>query len=126
MPGFQPKEFFETAEGERGPGPGPVLTRPPQMAMPVAHRDRPAVARGGRVVRALYGLALLATRPRGVQPAPATPDLGPEPPAVASLLASGWDLTEDAAEATLLDLGARRFIEFRQPDDDPMHTTIHS
>lgn len=74
---------------------------------------------------ALYGVLLLATRPRGVEPTPATPELGPEPPAVASLVASGWKLTEDAAEATLLDLGARKIIEFRQPADDPMHTTIH-
>lgn len=73
----------------------------------------------------LYGLARLATRPRGVQPLPATPELGPEPPALASLVASNWDLTEDAAGAILLDLGARRIIEFRQPDNDPRHTTVH-
>ena len=73
----------------------------------------------------LYGLMLLATRPRGVTPVPATQDLGPEPPAVASLVASGWQFTEDAAEATLLDLGARKYIEFRQPGDDVRHTTIH-
>jgi hypothetical protein len=74
---------------------------------------------------AAYGLALLATRPAGVRPAPATQDLGPESPAVASLLVNGWDLTEDAVESTLLDLGARRYLEFRQPSNDPMHTTIH-
>jgi hypothetical protein len=73
----------------------------------------------------LYGLLLLVTRPRGVVAQSATPDLGPEPPAVASLIASAWELTDDAAEATLLDLGARKFIEFRQPADDPLHTTIH-
>jgi hypothetical protein len=74
---------------------------------------------------AAYGLALLATRPAGVRPAPATQDLGPESPAVASLLVNGWDLTEDAVESTLLDLGARRYLEFRQPSNDPMQTTIH-
>src|SRR5258705_13439461 len=75
---------------------------------------------------ALYGLALLITRPARPQPAPATQDLpGTEPPAVVSLLASRWDLTEDAAEATLIDLAARRFLEFRQPANDPAQTTIH-
>ena len=49
----------------------------------------------------------------------------PQPPAIASLLGNGWDLTEDAAEATLLDLGGRRLLEFRQPANDPFHTTIH-
>ena len=74
---------------------------------------------------AVYAGALLATRPASVTPAPATQDLPPEPPAVASLLANRWELTEDAAEATLLDLGARRVLEFRQPGNDIMHTTIH-
>jgi hypothetical protein len=72
-----------------------------------------------------YGLMLLITRPRHVEPAPATQDLGPEPPAVVSLLANGWEVTEDAVESTLLDLGARKFYEFRQPANDPMQTTIH-
>jgi hypothetical protein len=74
---------------------------------------------------ALYGALLVITRPRGVRPAPATQDLGPEPPAVASLVGNGWELTEDAAEATLLDLGARGVLEFRQPAADPTHTTVH-
>src|SRR5256886_11603013 len=74
----------------------------------------------------LYGLVLLATRPARPEPAPATQDLpGNEPPAVVSLLAGYWDLSEDAAESTLLDLGARRYLEFRQPGNDPMRTTVH-
>jgi hypothetical protein len=74
----------------------------------------------------LYGLVLLATRPARPEPAPATQDLpGAEPPAVVSLLAGYWDLSEDAAESTLLDLGARRYLEFRQPGNDPMQTTVH-
>ncbi|HEX6872589.1 MAG TPA: hypothetical protein VF163_15945, partial [Micromonosporaceae bacterium] len=87
-----------------------------------------AVALGALAVAgwfALYGLMLLITRPRAVAAPPATPDLSPEPPAIASLVGSGWDLTEDAAEATLLDLAARGAFEFRQPSDDPAHTTIH-
>lgn len=73
----------------------------------------------------LYGLTRLATRARDVDAQPATPELGAEPPAVVNLLANGWKLTEDAAEATLLDLGARRVLEFRQPSDNPAHTTVH-
>jgi len=76
---------------------------------------------------ALYGLALLLTRPARPEPLPATQDLGrdPEPPAVVSLLANYWELTEDAGEATLLDLGARRILEFRQPAADARQTTVH-
>jgi hypothetical protein len=73
----------------------------------------------------LYALARLITRPLPLRSAPATQDLGEEPPAVASLLANRWELTEDAAEATLLDLAARGYLEFRQPANDPMQTTIH-
>ena len=41
------------------------------------------------------------------------------------LLVNRWTLTEDAAEATMLDLAARRFVELRQPGNDPLHTTVH-
>lgn len=74
---------------------------------------------------AIYVIVRLITRPASVAPAPASQDLPPEPPAVASLLANRWELTEDAAESTLLDLGARKILEFRQPADDMMQTTIH-
>jgi hypothetical protein len=72
-----------------------------------------------------YLLALLVTRPSRPEPAPSTQVLGPEPPAVASLLAGGWALTEDAAEATLIDLAARHYLEFRQPGNEPAQTTVH-
>jgi len=72
-----------------------------------------------------YGLALAATRPYLPEAAPATEDLGNEPPAVVSLLVNRWEITEDAAESTLLDLAARHILEFRQPANDPMQTTIH-
>ncbi|GAA1790984.1 hypothetical protein GCM10009682_11240 [Luedemannella flava] len=72
-----------------------------------------------------YAVARVVTRPASVTAAPATPDLPPEPPALASLLANRWQLTGDAARATLLDLGARGILEFRQPGDDIMRTTIH-
>ncbi|MCL6641180.1 MAG: DUF2207 domain-containing protein, partial [Candidatus Rokubacteria bacterium] len=73
----------------------------------------------------VYGALLLATRPRPARAVPATPELGEEPPAVASLLVNDWKVTVDAVEATLLDLAARRILEFRQPADDPRQTTIH-
>src|SRR5439155_23424943 len=75
---------------------------------------------------ALYSVVLLATRPARPDPAPATQDLpGSEPPAVVSLLAGYWELSEDAAESTLIDLAARKYLEFRQPGNDPMQTTVH-
>src|SRR3989440_2836677 len=75
---------------------------------------------------ALYSVVLLATRPARPDPAPATQDLpGSEPPAVVSMLAGYWELSEDAAESTLIDLAARRYLEFRQPGNDPMQTTVH-
>jgi Predicted membrane protein (DUF2207) C-terminal domain len=75
---------------------------------------------------AVFGACVLLTRPREVQPVAATQDFGgPESPAVVSLLANRWEITEDAAESTLLDLAARKYIELRQPANDPMHTTIH-
>jgi hypothetical protein len=74
---------------------------------------------------AAYGLAYLATRPDRPDPAPATEDLGSEPPALVSLLVNRWEITEDAAESTLIDLAARHFLEFRQPANDPAQTTVH-
>lgn len=72
-----------------------------------------------------YLVVLVSTRPQRVDPAPATPDLGDEPPAVVNLLANRWRLTEDAAEATLLDLAARGHLELRQPGADPRQTSVH-
>ncbi len=72
-----------------------------------------------------YGLVRLVTRPASPAPAPATMELGDEPPALVSLLVNRWSLTEDAAESTLLDLAARGFVELRQPGDDPLQTTLH-
>lgn len=74
----------------------------------------------------LFGLVLLATRARPVPDAVPSQEFGgDEPPAVVSLLSNGWEITEDAAESTLLDLAARGYVELRQPGDDPMRTTVH-
>jgi hypothetical protein len=61
----------------------------------------------------------LVTRPRDLRPGPPTPDLGNEPPAVVNLLVTRCELTAEAADATLLDLAARRILEVFQPGDDP-------
>lgn len=78
---------------------------------------------------ALFGgclaAALLLTRPARPRPAAPTPELGEESPAVVNLVANGWELNEDAVEATLLDLAARRHIELRQTGSDPRQTTVH-
>ena len=73
----------------------------------------------------IYAIARLVTRPVSPAAAPATMELGPEPPALVSLLVNRWALTEDAAESTLLDLAARKFFELRQPGNDPRQTTVH-
>jgi hypothetical protein len=66
----------------------------------------------------LWLVALLvvafATRPRDVDPGPATMDLGEEPPAVVDLLTNDWRVTADAIPATLLDLAARDFVDLEQ------------
>ncbi|GAA2582829.1 hypothetical protein GCM10010399_10710 [Dactylosporangium fulvum] len=75
---------------------------------------------------AAFWAALLFTRPRPIAPAPPTQDFGgPESPAVVSLVTGRWELTEDAAESTLIDLAARKVLEFRQPGNDPFQTTVH-
>jgi hypothetical protein len=61
----------------------------------------------------LFGLAF-ATRPRNVEPAPATMELGQEPPAVVDLLTNEWRVTPDAIPATLLDLAARVYVDLDQ------------
>lgn len=61
-----------------------------------------------------------------IEPGPAIQEPpGDEPPAVVSLIAQGWVITSDAAESTLIDLAARRLVEFRQPGPDPRQTTVH-
>ena len=66
----------------------------------------------------VVGLIRAVRQPR--EPATATPtlDLGPEPPALANMLASGFKATPDAVPATLLDLAARRIVEIERVDVD--------
>ncbi|MFG1868139.1 DUF2207 family protein [Micromonospora arborensis] len=74
----------------------------------------------------VYLITRLASRPAAVTPGPAAAGFpGPEPPAVVGLLVNRWRHTVDAAESTLLDLAARRYLQLRQADPDPRNTTVH-
>jgi hypothetical protein len=61
----------------------------------------------------LLGFAF-ATRPRNANPAPATMELGEEPPAVVDLLTNQWQVMPDAIPATMLDLAARDYVDLDQ------------
>jgi hypothetical protein len=75
---------------------------------------------------AILGLARLAARlRRRIEPGPATPDLPSEPPpAVVGMLVNDGRVDPDAPVATLLDLAARRHLEFYQPTNDPDDTIV--
>jgi hypothetical protein len=74
---------------------------------------------------AAYAGCRIATRTMPPPAGPATMDLGPEPPAVVSMLVNGWSTSVDTAESTVLDLAAAHYFELRQPDEDPFRTTVH-
>jgi hypothetical protein len=82
---------------------------------------------GGMVVgyAACDTLVTWVTRPRRLRPAPPTPRLAGDPPALANLLVNRCRVTADAAESTLVDLVARRLLELRHPRPDPRETTVH-
>ncbi|MGH3429512.1 MAG: DUF2207 family protein, partial [Terriglobales bacterium] len=67
------------------------------------------------------GLAALAygTRAGFVTPAAASQELGAETPALAHLVANRWECTEEAAEATFMDLAARGYLEIRGVGQGP-------
>jgi hypothetical protein len=64
-------------------------------------------------------LSALFTRPHAPRAGPATMELGSEPPAVVNLLVNHCELTADAADATLIDLAARRILGLEQLGSDP-------
>lgn len=68
------------------------------------------------VVGWLYAALVLhvARQPNEPPTGPRTLELGPEPPAVANLLASRFRVTDEALPATLLDLAARGIVEIEQ------------
>jgi hypothetical protein len=85
----------------------------PQLATPLLVATVATVAAVVLWLLVLLGLAF-ATRARGVDPGPATMDLGEEPPAVVDLLTKDQRVTPDAVPATLLDLAARDFLDLEQ------------
>jgi hypothetical protein len=70
------------------------------------------VAAGGVAVAWLLVTAAIwiARRPPGAPAAPATMELGPEPPAIAAVLCDDYEVCAETAPATLLDLAARDVI----------------
>ncbi|MEV6925718.1 hypothetical protein AB0M46_14620 [Dactylosporangium sp. NPDC051485] len=92
---------------------------------PVVLVEAGIVAAGLGVWLVAFWAAKLLTRPRPIPSPPGTQDFGgDEPPAVVSLITGRWELTEDGAESTLIDLAARKILEFRQPGNDPLQTTL--
>jgi hypothetical protein len=68
----------------------------------------------------LIVIALLAVVTRTKQPEPQPAGLefgGDEPPAVVNMLASGWKVRGEALSSTLVDLAARRIIDFERATD---------
>lgn len=62
--------------------------------------------------------AAVATRPPRLAAAAPTPELGPESPAVASLLTNGFTVGPPAAVATLLDLVARGWLRIEHAEHE--------
>lgn len=64
----------------------------------------------------LAGVVAVLRRPHEPPVLPAMSDLGPEPPAVANLLANGGRLTPEAVPATLLDLAVRQAVKIEEAE----------
>jgi Predicted membrane protein (DUF2207) len=100
---------------------------------PISGSSRLALAdiqaiEGAIAASALYLVVFVVlawiTRPRRVRPDPATMELGddPIPPAVAGFLVNAWLVPREAVQGTLLDLGARGLLAFREAQ--PGHTVV--
>ena len=79
-------------------------------------RDPAALTAAG-ILTAAWLLAMLAVRivrgPVEPEAAPPTSDLGPERPALANMLANGFEVKREAVPATLLDLATRDVVEIQ-------------
>ncbi len=60
----------------------------------------------------------IASRPKMPDAGPETQELGTEPPAIANLLVNRWNVTKVAAQATLVDLAARKVVGIDQYGTD--------
>lgn len=71
-------------------------------------------------------LGLLAWRTRAgfIAPAPASQELWDEPPAIAHLLTNRWEIQEEAAEATFVDLAARGYLEITRMGPEPENAVV--
>jgi hypothetical protein len=65
-----------------------------------------------------FAVRYVASFPKQPDPGPETGELGPEPPAVANLLANRFRLGRPAVAATLVDLAARRLVGLEQVASD--------
>ena len=87
----------------------------------------PSLIAAGAVLVVWYAVVAayaLATRPRDLPAGPPVSGFGPEPPAVVNLLVTRCRMTAAAADATLLDLAARRVVELHQPGPDPAELLV--
>src|SRR3954471_7074175 len=62
----------------------------------------------------LLAVFAFVTRPREVEPAAATMELGAEPPAVVDYLFKGYHATNQGVAGTLLDLAAGHYLEIAE------------
>ena len=84
-------------------------------------RDLPLVVAAAATTAAwLLAVGLIRARRQPREPRELEPslELGPEPPALAALLADNFRVPRDAVPATLIDLGARGFVEVERVDAD--------
>jgi hypothetical protein len=84
---------------------------------------------GGAIVGSLLWLAAAAfayalRAPPRPPAGPRTLVLGPEPPAVANFLVNGFEVTDEAAAATVLDLAARDLVDVEQRGPDVFYVRV--
>jgi hypothetical protein len=93
---------------------GDRLFRTSGIEARVVHLQTPALV-GAAIAALLWigglGLVRLARSPADPKAWPPTSDLGPEPPAIVDMLTNDFQVEREAIPATLLDLGARRFVD---------------
>ena len=83
----------------------------------------------GLAVALWLALFIYQRRSRQARPIQPGPTVAQPPgdlePAIVSFLTRGWTPSDDAHEATLIDLAARRYLELHRYGADPTNITIH-